>query len=159
MNEFGSLIEPPPIPFRFGAPGWYVLAAIILLVLAGACILLAKHYRRNRYRRQALRWLQLREEELQQGDSGATMVYDTNMLLKRIAMRRYGRSTVAGLRGAPYLSLLNQTMRRNLFDQQDEALLTQLLYQPPSMVLPDRAASFAAKSKTWIQQHRYHYAF
>ena len=32
-TEIGNLIEPDPIGFAFGAPGWYMLGALALLLL------------------------------------------------------------------------------------------------------------------------------
>lgn len=158
MNEFGSIIEPPTVPFRFGAPGWYVLAALILLLLGSATILSVKYYQRNSYRRQALRWLQARETALLPNGAIAQLVYEINMVLKGIAMRRYGRRQVAALGGRQWITMLNKTMKRPLFDDRDEILLTQRIYQSPAGIPPDDAADFAIKSKTWIQRHRYHYA-
>lgn len=159
MNEFGNLIEPPPVPFRFGAPGWYVAASLLLLALVFIAWLWAKYYRRNAYRRDALQWLQQQETKLLQGGSVHKHTYETNMLLKRIAMYRYNRTRVASLRGSEWLQLLNKTMKRQLFNEGDEQLLQQAVYEQKSAIQPAIAAGFTAKSKTWIQHHRYHYAF
>lgn len=158
-EQYGILIEPPPVPFHFGAPGWYVAGTFFLLVLATLAILFYRHYRKNRYRRQALQWLRIKEEELRHTGSLAMLVYETNMLLKRIAMRRYGRKPIAAARGTQWIQLLNTTMKQQLFDSKDEALLQQHIYYAKGDILPDAAAAFTAKSKTWIQQHRYTYAF
>lgn len=157
MNEFGSLIEPPPVPFRFGAPGWYVLGALILLILSAAAWLIIRHYRRNAYRRQALGWLQQQETRLQQGGSPLAFVYNANMLLKRVAMGRYGRPGIAPLRNDQWVELLNKTAPRSLFTGEDAGLLQQALYTQQEIPL-NEAAAFAAKSKNWIQYHRYNYA-
>lgn len=158
MNEFGNIIEPPPVPFRFGAPGWYVLAALIVLLLTAATILLVKRHERNSYRRQAIRWLQAREAALLPNGALLQLVYESNMLLKRIAMQRYGRRQVAELSGQEWLSMLNKTLHRPLFDDKDQALLSGRLYDPHAGIAPGEATDFAAKSKNWIQHHRYHYA-
>ena len=158
MNEFGNLIEPPPVPFRFGAPGWYVAGGFLLLALFVIVWLWVKHNRRNAYRRDALRWLQQQETLLKDGRNLATYVYETNMLLKRIAMARYNRARVASLRGNEWLLLLNNSMKRPLFTAADSQLLQQAVYEQKNDLQPTAAAGFKAKSKTWIQHHRYHYA-
>jgi hypothetical protein len=158
-EQYGTLIEPPPVPFHFGAPGWYVAGGLLLLLLIIAAWLLSRHYRKNLYRRQALQWLRSKEEELQHAGSLALLVYETNMLLKRIAIGRYGRTVIAASRDAQWIALLNKTMKKNLFDNKDEQLLQQQLYRSKGAILPDEAAAFIARSKKWIQQHRYTYAF
>lgn len=159
MNEFGNLIEPPPIAFRFGAPGWYIAGGLLLLALFVIVWLWVDHYRRNAYRRKALQWLQQQETGLVQGGSLNAFVYETNMLLKRIAMARYNRARVAALRGSEWIQLLNKSMHRQLFNDEDSQLLQRAAYEQKNEVQPAAAAGFVAKSKTWIQHHRYHYAF
>ncbi|WP_276483812.1 DUF4381 domain-containing protein [Paraflavitalea pollutisoli] len=158
MDDYGSLIEPAPVTFSFGAPGWYVLAIAVILLLAIITGLFIRRYQRNQYRRHALAWLRLREQELQQSDT-TLLVYETNMLLKRVAMRQYGRSPIAAIRGDAWINLLNQTMNRSLFTVQEQDLLQQVLYQPQRKINTADAANFVAHSKNWLQHHRHHYAF
>ena len=99
-EQYGTLIEPAPVPFHFGAPGWYVTGGLLLLLMATAAFFFIRHYRRNLYRRQALQWLRTKEEELQHTGSLTMLVYETNMLLKRIAISRYGRTAIAGIGSA-----------------------------------------------------------
>lgn len=159
MNEYGSLIEPSPVPFRFGAPGWYVAGVLLLLLLATGAFLLYRHYRRNRYRREALQWLQTLESAASQDGSAASLVYATNLLLKRIAMSRYGRERIAPARGPGWISVLNHTMKKELFDEKDERLLAQDIYQAGDVLAPSTATGFVVKAKQWIQQHQRTYAF
>lgn len=158
-EQYGTLIEPTPITFSFGAPGWYVAGGLLLLLMVTVAFFFIRHYRRNLYRRQALQWLRSKEEELQHTGSLTMLVYETNMLLKRIAISRYGRTAIAGSRGTQWTSLLNNTMKQNLFDSKDELLLQQQLYRSKGDILPDEAAGFIARSKKWIQQHHHTYAF
>ena len=53
-EQYGKLIEPHEIPFRFGAPGWYVVAVLLVLLMMGITWLIVRWYKRNYYRREEL---------------------------------------------------------------------------------------------------------
>lgn len=102
---------------------------------------LLRHYERNRYRREALLWLEEKERSL----------YETDMLLKRIAMRNYGRENVAALRGQAWIDLLNRYWKEGAFTAADADLVSEALYRRP----PASGADFTAKAKRWIRYHRH----
>ncbi len=157
MNDtipaLGQLIEPAPIQFSFGAPGWYILGGILLIVLCVGVFLSWKHYRKNHYRRMALQWLQQEEQRLIAAKEEAQLVYTANMLIKRIAMQLYGRE-IASLRGKDWLDFIKQTDRSVCFNDEDIELLD-ALYTSDGQINNDRAVSFVNKTKHWIKTHRH----
>ncbi len=155
-DEAGKLIEPQPMAFSFSAPGWYVVAALALLLMLFAIYLLIRHYQNNRYRRVALQFLAGRERELSARNAVAQMVYETDMLVKRIAMARYGRHKVSGLRGRQWITFINSTWRERAFDDTDDQLLTEAIYLSSQPVPGDKATAFVAKAKRWIKYHKKH---
>lgn len=151
MNDsFGQLIEPPAVGFTFGAPGWYVLGVAVLFVLLLFGWLMIRHYRRNRYRRDALAYVALHEANLTENPAGAT--YEMNMVMKRLAISLYGRSASASLRSGQWIALLNESIGKELFDTGDSALVSEALYN--GQVSVDSARKFSAKARTWISDHR-----
>jgi hypothetical protein len=56
-EQYGQLIEPSPVSFTFGAPGWYVLAVLLLLTFLGFAWFLFRRYKKELYRRQAVKEL------------------------------------------------------------------------------------------------------
>ncbi|RFM27314.1 DUF4381 domain-containing protein [Deminuibacter soli] len=151
QQDFGELIEPAPVRFSFGAPGWYVLAALVLLLLMLLAMVIVRYLKRNHYRKTALQWLAAEEQRGPQPDA---LVYAANMLLKRIAMRNYGRERVAAVQGEEWIKLLNTTCRKPCFDAADSALLQHDLYAAGTLPL-SRAVEFVLKSKRWIKTHRH----
>jgi len=151
--EYGKLIEPQPVTFSFGAPGWYVLGVLCLLVILFVLWLLWRHHVKNKYRTEALQWLSTKEQSLTRQKNYAALVYETNMLLKRIAMSKYGRSNVAGKRGADWTSYINSTWRAKAFDETDEALLHEDIYCLEA-IKPGKATAFVNKAKQWIRRHK-----
>jgi len=142
-EQFGQLIQPKPVAFSFGAPGWYVLGAFLLLLVAGVAWLVLRWWRKNGYRRQALR-------EMKTYGGGVIALYRTNMLLKRIAMTRYGRPVTAAKRGKEWISFLNKSRGRELFGKEDVAVLERLYSSSGEF-----SAGFMEKAREWIQKHRY----
>ncbi|MGX5820368.1 DUF4381 domain-containing protein [Chitinophaga lutea] len=140
QNE--SIIEPPPVRFSFDAPGWYAVGAALLVLLALAVVAYVRYRRRNRYRREALQWL----------DAGDHSLYETDMLLKRVAMARYGRERVASLRGAEWTGFLNSCWNAADFTEEDARLIAEGLYA--GRIVGDEAA-FRAKARRWIIHHRH----
>ncbi len=152
-NDIGTLVEPAPLTFTWGAPGWYVLAAGVLLLLILVAIIIYRHYQKNKYRRSALSWLEEREGILSaQPDQ---LVYDATMLMKRVAITRYGRSEVAALRDKEWIAFLNKACESSLFTETDGAWLNKILYMPGETVKENEARGFIAKTKKWIRDHRY----
>ncbi len=154
MNDtipaIGQLIEPAPVRFSFDAPGWYVVGgAVLLLALIGA-FLMWRHYRKNRYRREALRWLQQEEQRLAM--DYAQLIYIADMLIKRIAMQHYGRE-ISSLRGKEWLDYINGTWH-SAFTDEDIKLLDKL-YSSTDQIEANGVSSFVDRTKHWIKTHRY----
>jgi hypothetical protein len=152
-DQYGQLIEPPAVTFAFGAPGWYVLGALTMLLLMWLGGLVWRNYERNRYRRRALKEIEASKQHYAAAGMDGNMLYETNMLLKRIAMARYGRNETAGMKGEEWIEFLNKTSIDDLFDESDRALL-QDLYKEKKQ---EHGAidDFINKAKTWIKKHRH----
>ncbi|RPD39013.1 DUF4381 domain-containing protein [Chitinophaga barathri] len=144
IQDAGQLIEPPPVQFSPVTPGWYVSGALLVILLAVLAVLLIHRYLRNRYRRQALQQL----ETIAAGPQG---LYEVNMLMKRIAMRNYGRDAVAALRGDEWVDFLNSVWKEAAFTPEEGKALSDELYRESSAAVP---AAFLDKSKRWIKGHR-----
>jgi len=149
-EQYGELIEPHKVPFSFGAPGWYVLGGILLLLCIALLCMIVRIYNRNLYRKKALQWI---DEKI--AHQPATILYDTNMLLKQVAMTKYERADVAAIRNIEWMNFLNLSMRKNVFNEADTQLLQRQLYTTE----PDAATNIATniflnKAKQWIRKHR-----
>lgn len=153
MNDnIGTLIEPQPVQFTWGAPGWYVLAGLLLVVIVAVIVMIVRHYRRNRYRSEALAWLVSREKEMSQHPE--VVVYDATMLMKRIVISRYGREH-ASVREREWIGLLNDTCKGQLFSDADSTWLTQSLYAGGTKIAAADVQAYLNKTRTWIKRHRY----
>src|ERR1700744_6484859 len=110
--KYDQLIEPPRIAFTFGAPGWDVLGALLLVLAIVIVWLGVRHYKKNRYRRKALALL-----------GSASDPYAINMILKRVAMTAFPRDTSVALRGTEWIAFLNASRRKKIFDETDAQVI------------------------------------
>lgn len=140
LDRLHDLTLPPPVPWWPPAPGWYVVAGFVALVL----LIVAQRgwaaWRARAYRREALR-------ELRAADQAATIA----ALLRRTALAVVPRSVVAGKSGEAWLDWLSAHGPEPM----PETVRSQLgsgLYGPDSRAR-DLAAlrDYAAR---WISHHR-----
>lgn len=155
-QQFGELIEPSPVRFSFDTPGWYVAAALLVLLGCWVVYRYVQYRRRNRYRQEALLWLGERMMTLHARQEFMQQLYEADMLMKRIAMQLYGREKVAPLRGGEWITFLNQQMRRrNDFSADDSNLLTDTMYRDPHAVSAAETDRFISKTYNWIRYHKH----
>lgn len=151
MDDFGQLIEPAPVKFQFTAPGWYVLGGLLILAILMIAWIWWRHYRANLYRKMALQTLSGMQNTYMEQNT-AILVYETNMLLKRIAISRYGRIPFAGSMGGEWIACLNETWKEKSFDPGDQKIL-QTIYPLQGIPVADGKA-FVEKARRWIKTHR-----
>lgn len=151
-DQYGKLIEPPPVSFSFGAPGWYVLAALLLSVVLSIAVLIWRHYLKNKYRTHALQWLDAKQQEYTVNNNYNALVYETTMLVKRIAISKYGRNVVAGKRKEAFIEYINSKYKAVEFNDADKTLLSDTIYTDKN-IEQHTAEQFVSKARQWIKQH------
>jgi hypothetical protein len=127
------------------APGWWLLALLVLVVAAMAAWLWRRHWRLRRQRQQVLDELDRLVRQHRDDGSPDGLLRDLHQLLRRAARRHDPRAT--GQRGAAW----RQTLARVPVD--DATLgrlgaLDDLIYQPP--IARDDAATVAAV-RSWLR--------
>lgn len=151
-DDIGSLIEPVPVQFSLGAPGWYVLGAIVALLILVASVLLYRQYKRNLYRRDALAFLTMQQTNLE--NDSIRLLYEASILLKRIVMARYGREH-ASITGIAWVNFLNSVCKARPFDEQDGTWISTVVYSSGSDVTTESVHAYLEKTRKWIKLHRY----
>ncbi len=137
---------PGPVPFWPPAPGWWLLAVAIVLLLATA-VWLWKRHRRMAYRRVALRKLQQLRQTLVQGGEGTLVIAELSILLRRVAISRYGRLQVAALNGVAWLEFLDRTGRTSQFSSQGRVLLD----APYRRTMTQQVEPMLSLAQDWLQ--------
>ncbi len=157
MNDtipaLAQFIEPSPVKFAPDAPGWYVLCGVLILSLLLVAFLIYRKYKRNRYRREAIGWLEQMEKQLVGNHEYARIVYTADMLAKQISIQVYGREATAALRGSEWIDYLNKSNSSVSFSETDEHLL-QSVYEKEVEISETQAMGFTTKIKQWIKKHQ-----
>ena len=110
LAGLNPLREPAMISWWPPAPGWWALLLLVLLVVAFIVVALRRHYRRNAYRREALKQLQNLHQDYQSGGDVPRYLAGVNALLKSVALQAYPRSEVASRSGATWLQIINRDL-------------------------------------------------
>jgi len=140
-------IHLPPAPsFWPPAPGWWLLAALLLALLIWAGLLLVRHYRLRRQRRRILQALQQLDQQYGAGQDAA-FASEVSILLRRLALQRYPRDQVAALTGDAWLHFLDQHGTDNQFQQGPGWVLAEAPYAPDRNI--DRSALLTL-AEQWI---------
>lgn len=151
-TDIGTIIEPEPIGFSFDAPGWAILAGILLIILLVVAIKRYINYRNNLYRREAESSLnQLAAENLPK----VQLIYKINELLKRVAIISYGRESVASLYGEPWLNFLEEKVsQKPVFPNEVRRIFSSELYRGSrAKVDENELEEMKNSSINWIKKH------
>jgi Domain of unknown function (DUF4381) len=142
LSALHDFFQPPPPSWMPQTAGWYVLAAVLAVLLLWFAIRAARSWRRNRYRREALRALE------------AAPVAEFSALLKRAALAAWPRERVAALTGEPWLRFLSESSGITQFSSPPGS-------QMEEAALVDGASGTAAHTEQlrrlaaqWIRRHR-----
>jgi len=139
---------PEPVSWWPPAPGWWIVALVLLAALSMVIYFVSRSRRRTRYRRLALR--ELHDLTATEKDTRA-LLEKTSALLRRVAIQAYGRQQVAPLSGTAWLAFLDRTGKTDQFSRGAGKILGSALYQASPEADPDGIRQVAEQ---WIRGHR-----
>lgn len=151
LAQLRDIHMPPPIDTWPPAPGWFVLAALGLLAAIALLYWLYTRWRRNRYRREALKELAALRARFEQQHDKADFLTESQTLLKRVALTRYPREQVASLTGEAWVRFLDRSANTDEFSMGAGQALIDGGYAPDPEVDVDTLHDLAAM---WIKNHR-----
>jgi hypothetical protein len=140
LDHLHDLAMPGPVPWWPPAPGWYVLAAVILLAGAWQGWRGYQRWRGNRYRRAALREL-----------AKANTVAQVAEVLRRTALSIVPRETIANLSSTAWTNWLVKVCAEQMPPRVQE-LLSGGLYSPQQQ--PSDQAAVKSYAAEWIRLHQ-----
>ena len=148
QSSIGQLIEPDPIGYSFMTTGWFIVLGILLVTGILLAILQYRKYKKNTYRREALKQI---ETILQ--TKKETVVFEINRLLKIIAIQLFEREKVAALCGEQWFQFLRSTMknREPIAENKYEAF-THTLYSK-QRIKENEVEEFVEFAILWVKKH------
>jgi hypothetical protein len=133
------------------APGWWVVVCLLLAVM----VFLFWRWRKQQHSaREGMLEMALRELERlprQYGKDSKTLLRELSVLLRRVAISRYGRQQVSGLTGMQWVEFLDKQAGKKLFQGRFEAALTELPYRPETQA---ETAALMQAIREWIRLQR-----
>jgi hypothetical protein len=143
-------VHAPPVPGLWPpAPGWWVLAGLLLVLLAWAAMTLTRRYRLQRRRRRILQELESVGQSFDP-ERAPRFLMDVSTLLRRLAIDRYSRRRVASLTGRAWLEFLDETGGEGRFVQGEGEALAEGPYQNLTKLEPEPLLALA---RAWIEKN------
>jgi len=143
-------VHAPPLPdFWPPAPGWWIAAALLAVLLIVVSVRLYRRYRLHRLRREVLASL----DTVSAGYSAETavgFVTEVSMLLRRVALRRFPRRRVAALFGTDWCRFLDETGGDGGFSRGAGQVLASGPYAARVEVDP---GALTALARRWIRRN------
>ena len=147
LSNLRDIVVPPEVPLWPPAPGWWIVAAACIAVVGVLAAMTANRYRRNAYRREALRALDGID-----GLSEPAAAQRISSVLKRAALAAYPREEVAPLSGAAWLAFLDRTGHTEAFTEGPARALLALAFGAAGDT--EVLAPIVEDARRWIRTHR-----
>jgi len=151
LRSLHDIAVPPPVSPGCPKPGWTALAVLLGIAVLATFLVWLRRYRRNAYRREALRLLDGIEADIRNPERREKGVHELSELLKRTALAAWPRSDVAALTGQAWLKRMDsrgtdKALTRLLDDLEyhDDAAIAALLPDSDELML---------NSRRWIRRH------
>jgi Domain of unknown function (DUF4381) len=138
LDRLHDIVMPPTVPWWPPAPGWYVLAAIILGLLLVLVLRLWLRWRATAYRREAIRAL-----------DSASDPAEIAALLRRTALAESSRSEIAALHGNAWVDWLAARSPEPV----TPAIREQLVMGAYAPSVQSDPAALRAWATRWIASH------
>ena len=161
LQNLNDIVLPATVGWWPLAPGWYILLALLLIAFAWFGYRSLYRWMNDRYRRAALRELQLladrmhatKERHAEERDAKLRQI---PILLKRTALSAYPRSQVASLSGKDWFHFLNSTVKFPSFTESTASTLNMISYSCGELSSVDSQAATALlnASRQWLKHHQ-----
>lgn len=145
-NSIGELIEPTAIGYSFNTPGWYIIGACVLLLVFITGIIQLIKYKRNAYRRNAVKKI-----DTLAINNNQSAPYEINKLIKIQAIKLYGRLRVGALYGDEWFEFLKTSMGQKR--HYNFEAFSQAIYNP-SFNSSETKSEFIEFAKAWFTNHK-----
>lgn len=149
LSQLRDIHLPQPIFWWPLAPGWYVLMALVIIIVVLTAIYILKRYQKQAIKRVALQQLSDLEQRYQGQTPKQQIAMELSKLLRQVALAYYPRQQVAHLQGQAWISFLDKTSPQVEFKAHGQALVT----APYQKTVDDDLTPLFISCKIWIKGH------
>lgn len=132
------------------APGWWLLAALLLAGLAVLARLAWRRYRAWRRQRRILGELDRARADFQRHGDPVRLAAELSVLLRRAALAGWPRERVAGVHGRPWLEFLDRTGGGGKFRDGPGRVLASAPYAPRAEIQAEELCALVAD---WLKRN------
>ncbi len=151
LARLDDITTPEPVSYIPQTTAWYLLAALLLLILAATLWRCVARYRVNHYRREALAALiEIERQSATNNHSEAQIA----ALLRRAALSVYPRASVASLHGEAWLVFLDKSYGGKDFSDGPRRVIADAPYLPAHLLSASDRAGLLRVARSWVRRHR-----
>jgi hypothetical protein len=149
LSQLRDIHTAPAAPWWPPAPGWWVLALILLLILAWLIRRVISRYRDHQRRKQMLGWVDFLNEMVDPESEPQAYLSMLNRIFKLTALRAFPGQHCAGMKGQEWADFLIEKIK---ISQSAESLnvLASGPYDPAPRFDPEVMCEL---TRAWIRQH------
>lgn len=151
LANFVEIREPAMVDWTPAGYGWAILLLILLTYLGLRSLRYYRRYQRNRYRREALRWLD--GLPTYQADSPSPLFAQLPTLLRKVALSRDASQQVATLQHSAWEQWLDNLCPDCGFSTCCTGWLFQLAYRQQTLS-PAQMNTLLQHVRHWVYHHR-----
>lgn len=148
LDQLHTIVVPQPVSMWPPAVGWWILAALLLALLAYAILAVLRRRRYRLYRLEACAELDRLPDT-----PAPELAQQVSALLKRAALTAYpdDRNRIAGLYGTEWVRFLNHTCQQPAFSEISTRLLSGEVYRAAPTV---DTRGLKQEAANWLKNHR-----
>lgn len=149
LSQLRDIHAAAPVPWWPPAPGWWVLALLVLVLLGWLGRRLLARFRQYQRRKQMLGWVEHLNANIDPRRDPQAYLSTLNRIFKLVAMRAFPARQCAALNGQDWVNFLIENMKKS----QSAELLSVLAtgpYDPAPKFDPELMSEL---TRNWIRQH------
>jgi hypothetical protein len=149
LSQLRDIHAAAPVPWWPPAPGWWVLAILLLVLLTWLLRLARARYKIRQRRKQMLAWVDHLNASIDPQRDPQAYLSTLNRIFKLVALRAFPGQQCAVLAGQDWADFLKEKMK-NSTSADSISVLASGPYDPAPQFDPDMISEL---TRLWIRQH------
>ncbi|WP_457674869.1 DUF4381 domain-containing protein [Thiolapillus sp.] len=150
LEQLKDIHLPPPVSWWPPAPGWWLLALMLVGLVSWGIIRLRRRRAAPDLYREALAALEKIESDWRSHGNAAHLAADISALLRRVAISRYPGTDVAGMAGEAWLRWLDEQLGGQDFSKGAGRALLEAGYRPDAEL--ENPEALLALTRRWLER-------